>query len=175
MQPEIATVAGIATTETVEVVIADYRDPAHGAAIVQLMDVYAGDPMGGGTPLSEYARANLPAALARVPGAITLLGQVEGQAVALMTALPGFSTFKCRPLLNIHDVIVLPAYRGRGCTQLLLQALEAVARARGCCKLTLEVLEGNAAARRAYTRFGFSGYELDPAMGKALFWEKPLP
>jgi GNAT superfamily N-acetyltransferase len=156
------------------IITADYRDPAHGAAIVQLMDAYACDPMGGGAPLSDYARANLPAALAQVPGAVTLLCQVEGQMVGLMTALPGFSTFRCRPLLNIHDVVVLPAYRGRGCTQMLLAALEAVARARGCCKLTLEVLEGNVPARRAYTRFGFSGYELDPAMGKALFWEKPL-
>ena len=52
--------------------------------------------------------------------------------------------------------------------------LEAMARQRGCCKLTLEVLEGNHGARRAYLDFGFEGYQLDPAMGQALFFEKKL-
>jgi hypothetical protein len=40
--------------------------------------------------------------------------------------------------------------------------------------VTLEVLEGNQIAKNAYIKFGFAGYELDPKMGKALFWEKPL-
>jgi hypothetical protein len=29
-------------------------------------------------------------------------------------------------------------------------------------------------AKNAYLKFGFAGYALDPQMGKALFWEKPL-
>ena len=41
-------------------------------------------------------------------------------------------------------------------------------------KLTLEVLEGNSVAQSAYRAFGFEGYELDPQMGKALFWQKKL-
>ena len=40
--------------------------------------------------------------------------------------------------------------------------------------VTLEVLDGNAPARRAYQRFDFTAYELDPAQGKALFWEKKI-
>ena len=56
----------------------------------------------------------------------------------------------------------------------MLGKVELLARDRGCCKLTLEVLEGNAVARSAYEKFGFTGYELDPAMGKAHFWEKKL-
>lgn len=43
-----------------------------------------------------------------------------------------------------------------------------------CCKLTLEVLEGNKLAQQVYRRFGFQGYELDPKMGRALFYEKKL-
>jgi ribosomal protein S18 acetylase RimI-like enzyme len=44
----------------------------------------------------------------------------------------------------------------------------------GCCKLTLEVLEGNSIAQAAYRSLGFDAYQLDPSLGKALFWEKKL-
>jgi len=37
------------------------------------------------------------------------------------------------------------------------------------------VLEGNGAAQAAYSSAGFRPYQLDPAMGRAQFWEKPLP
>jgi len=52
--------------------------------------------------------------------------------------------------------------------------VEEVAMAGDCCKLTLEVLEGNKLAQQVYRRFGFQGYELDPKMGRALFYEKKL-
>ena len=51
---------------------------------------------------------------------------------------------------------------------------EAHARAIGCCKLTLEVLSGNMVATRAYLRFGFAQYALDPAVGHAMFMQKWL-
>jgi hypothetical protein len=59
-------------------------------------------------------------------------------------------------------------------SKLLLQEVEEIALDLGCCKLTLEVLEGNHVAQSAYKAFGFSGYELNPKMGKTLFWEKKL-
>ena len=56
----------------------------------------------------------------------------------------------------------------------ILAKVEEVARERKCCKLTLEVLEGNKIAQNAYRSFGFEGYELDPKIGKAMFWQKIL-
>jgi len=38
----------------------------------------------------------------------------------------------------------------------------------------LEVLSNNEVAKSAYSKFGFSGYELDPKAGAALFWQKTL-
>lgn len=99
---------------------------------------------------------------------------VDSQPAGLVVCLEGFSTFACKPLLNIHDAIVALPYRGRGLSKLLLQKAEEIAFDLGCCKLTLEVLEGNHVAQSAYKAFGFSGYELNPEMGKALFWEKKL-
>ena len=94
--------------------------------------------------------------------------------VGLVLCFEGFSSFLCQPLLNIHDVVVDPRFRGQGVAQQLLQEVESIARQRGCCKLTLEVLSGNLAAQSAYKKFGFAAYELDPAMGQAMFWQKYL-
>ncbi|SRR5690554_1698170 len=157
-----------------EILQVDYSNPDHCQDWIGLLDAYAQDPMGGGQPLSPFAKANLAGALAKRPDALSLLAYVEGQAVGLVNCFEGFSTFACKPLLNIHDVVVLKDYRGLGISRQLLARVEAIARERGCCKLTLEVLEGNRVARQAYEGYGFKGYELDPAMGQALFLEKPL-
>lgn len=95
-------------------------------------------------------------------------------ALGLVNCIEGFSTFVCRPLVNVHDVVVLQAHRGQRITQRMLERVEQEARARGACKLTLEVLPGNASALRAYEREGFAGYQLDPAFGAALFLQKKL-
>ena len=91
-----------------------------------------------------------------------------------MVSFEGFSTFQCRPLLNIHDVAVAGKYRGEGLSKRLLAAAEELAVRLGCCKLTLEVLEGNTISQAASRSLGLDGYQLDPALGKALFWEKKL-
>ncbi|MFM2429531.1 MAG: hypothetical protein RLZZ511_744 [Cyanobacteriota bacterium] len=159
---------------TIAIVRANYALPEHGQSIVQLMDTYARDPMGGGTGLSDYAKANLVSELAARSLARSMLAYVDGTAAGLVNCLEGFSTFACQPLLNIHDVIVAPDFRGRGLGKLMFAEVEAIAREIGCCKLTLEVLEGNEVAQKLYRSCGFQGYVLDPQMGHALFWEKKL-
>lgn len=152
----------------------DYQNPDHGNDLIRLMGLYAGDPMGGGKELSDHVRQNLVAALSNIPGAFSILAYDGDTAVGLITCFESFSTFACQPLINIHDVIVAPDYRGSGIVQLMLLKVEQIAIEKGCCKLTLEVLDGNHTAKRCYQKFGFSGYELDPASGRALFWEKKL-
>ena len=153
---------------------ADYRAPADRAALVALLDAYARDPMGGGTPLADDVKARLCDELAVLPSAASFIAWIGDEAVGLVNTFEGYSTFKARPLLNVHDIAVLPAQRGRGVGQALLAASEAHARERGCCKLTLEVLSGNQRALRSYQRFGFAPYVLDPAEGHALLMQKWL-
>lgn len=157
-----------------QVKLADYKAPTDRAAIEMLMANYALDPMGGAEPLSGDVLSGLCDALANVPNAATILIFDGESPVALATVFQGFSTFKCKPLLNIHDVIVLPAYRGRGIGKRLMCEVEKLAEQRGCCKLTLEVLQGNAVAQAVYLRCGFVAYQLDPQQGQALFWQKDL-
>ena len=158
----------------IEIILADYNDPAHQAAIIELLDEYARDPMGGAKGLSDWTKENLPAALAGTANAFSILALADGTPAGLINCFQTLSTFKCKPLVNIHDVMVSRVFRGKGLSTAMLAKVEETARQRGCCKLTLEVLEGNTIARKSYRKFGFQGYELDPAMGNAMFWEKPL-
>ncbi len=153
---------------------ADYANPAHASALVHLLDAYAADPMGGGEGLSDFAKANLIPGLAARPQAYSVLAYLGDVPVGLVNCIEGFSTFACRPLVNVHDVAVLPAYRGRAIADQMLVLCEAIARERGACKMTLEVLQGNVGAIRAYERFGFAGYQLGSTMGQASFMQKWL-
>ena len=157
-----------------EIVRVRYDEPSHAAALVELLDAYARDPAGGGEGLSEFARANLIAELATRPFIFSVLAFEGGTAVGLINAIEGFSTFACRPLVNIHDVVVLADHRRRGVASQMLAEVEAIARERGACKLTLEVLDGNRSARTLYEKLGFDDYRLDPAMGHAQFMQKWL-
>lgn len=153
---------------------ADPMKAEHGRAIVDLLDQYAGSPNGGGQGLSDVVKARLPAALAARSTAHIFLAMHGSEPAGLVICFEGFSTFQCRPLLNIHDVIVAEKFRGKGLSKRLLAAVEAHATQLNCCKLTLEVLEGNTIAQAAYRSLGFHSYQLDPTLGKALFWEKKL-
>ena len=153
---------------------ADYHNPVHAAALVQLLDAYAQDPAGGGEALSDFAKANLAKALAARPQAFSVLAFADEQPVGLINCIEGFSTFACRPLVNVHDVAVLAGFRGQRVGEQMLVLVEQIAQERGACKLTLEVLAGNASAIRLYERVGFAGYQLDPAMGQAQFFHKWL-
>jgi ribosomal protein S18 acetylase RimI-like enzyme len=153
---------------------ADLDVPEHARAVVQLLDEYACDLMGGGERLSEYCVTNLPRELQRRSNIHVALAFVDGAPAGLCISIEGFSTFACKPLLNIHDVAVSPAFRGRGISKALMAHVEETARRLGCCKITLEVLSENHVAMNLYKSVGFSQYQLDPKSGGALFLQKKL-
>ncbi len=158
----------------IEIVQADYHDPAHARALVEMLDAYARDPAGGGTGLSDFARSHLVPALAARPQAFSVLAFDGPEPVGLVNCIEGFSTFACKPLVNIHDLAVAASHRGQRIGESMLTRVAQLARARGACKLTLEVLSGNHSANRLYTRSGFISYQLDPALGHAQFLQKWL-
>lgn len=153
---------------------ADLSNTEHAQAYLTLMSHYASDPMGGNEDLSDFVKQNLVPTLLKRNDVFIVLVFKDKQPAALLTAIEGFSTFSCKALLNIHDVVVHQDFRGQKLTSLLFSEIERIARSRDCCKITLEVLEGNTIAKNAYTKQGFSGYQLDPEFGNAIFWSKPL-
>jgi len=158
-----------------EIVNADLSSDRHAGAILSLLNEYALDLMGGQAALPEFVQTNLIPGLKQRPSSHVVLAFMDGNPAGLLIAFEGFSTFACKPLLNIHDVVVAEKYRGLGISKKMLGRAEEIAKGIGCCKLTLEVLEGNAVAQSLYQSCGYEGYSLDPTMGKALFWQKKLP
>lgn len=161
-------------SRAIEICRVDYANPAHAHALVFLLDDYARDPMGGAEGLSAFAKAHVVQGLASRPQAYSVLAFAGDEPVGLVNCIEGFSTFTAKPLVNVHDVAVVAAYRGRGVAQKMLALSEAIARQRGACKMTMEVLSGNAGAVRLYEYLGFFAYQLDPAMGQAQFYQKWL-
>jgi len=162
----------VAADLIVEVI--DYANEDDAADLLALLDVYAGDPMGGGAPLPNEVRDRVVAGLSATHGAFSMIARMDGVAVGLANCFVTYSTFAAAPLVNVHDFVVASGHRGRGIGKALLAAIDVEACKRGACKVTLEVLSGNAPAKALYAGCGFGDYQLDPAAGHALFWQKKL-
>lgn len=158
----------------IETVQADLSNEGHASDFLYVLCSYAEDPMGGGGPLPEDVKERLVHALQEQDSNRVVLCYVDEKIAGIANCFLGFSSFKARPLMNIHDFAVLPEYRGQGLSKHLLEKVEDIAQTEGCCKLTLEVLDNNHKAKHVYQVFGFEGYELNPEMGKAVFWQKNL-
>jgi ribosomal protein S18 acetylase RimI-like enzyme len=152
---------------------ADLADSRDAAAIVTLVDSYAVDPVGGGRPLPADVRERLISALRSHPTTLVLLAFAGDEPAGVAVCFFGLSTFKARPLLNIHDLAVVPKHRGMGVGRALLQAAEQHARRAGCCKLTLEVQDDNNRARALYQSFGFEDFVVGVSK-PTRFLAKPL-
>lgn len=148
--------------------IADFSNPAHSQAIVELIDMYSQDEFGSSSELAADVRQRL------IPGlvaahAVCVLAKAAEEYVGVALCLPGFSSFRAQPLLNIHDIAVKPDHRGQGVGRALLVAVEEEARRRGCCKITLEVRADNVLAQEVYRRAGYQS--MSP---ETFFWSRPL-
>lgn len=162
------------TLDSIRIAAIDLDNASHAQSLIELLEHYARDPMGGGKGLTHDARERLVPELRKIPGYAGALAYIGEEPVGLINCFTGFSTFAARPLLNIHDIVVRKERRGRGVAHALLEWAQQLATRLHCCKLTLEVLSNNHQALRAYKRAGFKPYVLDPAAGQALFLQKIL-
>lgn len=135
--------------------LADHRLPSDLEAVIAMLDLYAQDPMGGAKPLSDEVKAKLRVDLPAVPGAFSILAEDVDGPIGVAICFMGYSTFGAKPLVNVHDLSVVPWARGRGAGKALLEAVAQHARGLGCGKVTLEVRDDNPAAR-LYRREGFT-------------------
>ena len=158
----------------INVIKANYLDSKHEKEIQELLSIYASDPMGGGKSLDKKVKENIVKELSKLPYAFSLIAYADEEPIGLANCFESFSTFACKPLINIHDFVVLEKCRGNGISQKMLNKVEEIAISKGCCKITLEILSNNESAKVAYKKFGFSSYELDPKAGVALFWQKKI-
>lgn len=153
----------------VHIFLADLSNPAHQSTIIELLDMYCRDNFGDCQPLADDARASLIPGMIKHGGARVFLAMDGEESLGMALCFLGFSSFRGKPLVNIHDIAVSPAARGRGIGRKLLAAVETEARAFGCCKVTLEVRSDNARAMGLYQSVGFK-----PSEPETFFWSQKL-
>ena len=127
------------------------------------------DPMGEAEPMSKLQQLRLVDGLNCNEKADVVFAIYENQAVGLVTIFENFSTFKAKPFINLHDIIVEPPFRGKGIGKLLLQKVIEIAQERKCCKVSLEVREDNVKAQTMYIDEGFNN-----TSPKMFYWTKYL-
>jgi ribosomal protein S18 acetylase RimI-like enzyme len=153
---------------------ADLCDPDDQRAIVALTLAYAQDPMGGCETLGQEVQNRLISGLQAMPTTLIFLAYIDNQPIGIATCFLGFTTFLAKQLINVHDLAVLPDYRGRGIGRKLLEAVEMKGIELECGKLTLEVQSENVIAQRTYQQAGFNNGKCGDLSGRVYFFVKYL-
>lgn len=151
----------------IEIIKGNIHNEEDAADMLALLDLYMQDPMGGYGPMpEELAAANLEK-LKQQSNYLFFIAKYNGQAAGLANCFVGFSTFKAKQLINIHDFAVSPHFRRLGIGKALMDYLIQYAAENDFCKVTLEVRHDNYGAQKLYKQSGF--VECEPPM---YFWEK---
>jgi ribosomal protein S18 acetylase RimI-like enzyme len=151
------------------ILLADLNNSEHQRSIVDLLDMYCRDRFGDSKPLSDTARENLIPGLLKHGGARVFLAYEDEKPLGVAICMIGFSSFRGKPLINIHDLAVSPAARGQGVGRKLLRAVTDEAKTLGCGKVTLEVRSDNARAIGLYQSVGFK-----PSEPETYFWTQTI-
>lgn len=147
----------------------DLNNDEHCRQLIRLLDVYMQDEMGNGAPMKKDLAPKILDGLRKHESFLGFFVLVDGYFAALANCNKNFSTFRAKPLINIHDFVVHPDYRGKGVGQFLLDSIYEFGRQNGYCKINLEVREDNHKAQQLYEKAGYE--DCKPRMH---FWEKVL-
>lgn len=147
----------------------DIFNEEHSLQLIRLLDFYMQDEMGNSAPMPLELAPKIIEGLKKYPGYIGFFVIADGQFAALANCNKNFSTFKAMPLINIHDFIVHPDFRGKGVGRFLLDSISRFFLDHGYCRINLEVRYDNLKAQKLYKDAGYS--ECNPPM---FFWERQL-
>ena len=151
------------------IIEADCRNPQDIRFLLDMLDIYKTDAMGGENAFSKEEQRRLIDLFENTPNVLAFLAFAETEAVGASVCFTSFSTFAAKPLINIHDICISPRYRNRGLGRSMMLAIMQKAENLECGKITLEVREDNQVAKHLYTSLGF--VESSPNM---LFWHKKI-
>lgn len=142
----------------------------HADAIVNLLNEYRADPMGGSLPkMTSTDESLLIQGLSITVNCFIVLAKTEKIFCGMAVCFWGYSTFLCKPLCNIHDFIISKYFRSKGIGLALLRYVQKEAENRGCAKITLEVRSDNSVAKSLYSKAGFS-----PGKNPMEFWIREI-
>lgn len=147
----------------------DFENTVHCNAVVDLMNHYMMDKMGDHPPHTHESAKRLIEGLKNHCNKLCILAEEDGKFIGLVNCFIGFGTFAAKPFINVHDVVVLEAYRGKGVGRIMLEFVAQKAREMDCAKITLEVRHDNPGAQHLYNSLGYK--DGTPPM---YFWTKYL-
>ena len=155
--------------KSLEIFDCDFSNKSHTEGLIFLLDHYKKGAMGDGEPLSEDTKTEVVEGLKKHPSLLILLVKYEGEFAGLSNCFVNFATFSATPFINIHDIVILEKFRGKGLGRQLMNAIAERAKKIGCKKITLEVRADNTNAQHLYKSLGYT--ECEPVMH---FWTKYL-
>lgn len=85
--------------------------------------------------------------------------EVDRNVIGIAVCFKGFSTYKQKELLNIHDFYLQKNYQGNGIGRLFLEFIEKECKKNNFCRVTLEVYGDNVNAIKLYKKSGYVGSE----------------
>ncbi|NBC84369.1 MAG: GNAT family N-acetyltransferase [Bacteroidetes bacterium] len=150
----------------IDIIECNFNDAVHLRNLVELINVYITDDMGGGEIIQGEKKKAFLEGLKNQSNRLILFARYKGEYAGLAVCFVNFGTFAAKPFINIHDFVVHPNHRGKKIGAALMQAVIDQARSKKCAKVNLEVREDNHIARQLYKKFGFS--ESVPKMN---FWQ----
>lgn len=150
-----------------QLVKVNLENKKHCSALLSLLNDYMLDEMGIGKPMPAELGPKIIKGLKNHPVYLGFFVCNENEYAALANCNLNFSTWKAKPLINIHDFTVSPNFRNQGIGLFLLNGISAYAKENGYCRLNLEVRQDNFKAQNLYKKAGFT--ECNPPN---YFWEK---
>ena len=114
----------------------DFDNSEDLSGFTMLLKHYSADPAGGGERIAEEHIQDTIHGLAERHYAHSFLAHLDNRAVGLVTCFESFSTFWAKPILNIHDFVVLKSYRNQGIAQKMLTGIESSQKERLCKNYT---------------------------------------
>ena len=84
----------------------------------------------------------------------SLICSRAGRTVGYAVFYFAYSTFSCRPVLFVEDILVLPEERGRGAGKAMMKELARIAVREGCDQMEWLVLDWNAPSIKFYEGLG---------------------
>ncbi len=151
------------------IILGDIKNEEHQRAMIQQLDLYMQDPMGGVGPISEDLSTKVLEGLKKQSNYIFFLAIHKGEYVGFANCYINFSTFKARQYINIHDFAVSKEFRSLGIGKRMMSEIVGFAKENGFSKVTLEVRDDNNSAQKLYRSMGFR--DCIPPM---FYWEKVI-
>lgn len=152
-----------------KIIDAEMNNTDHINDLIKVLENYKTGEMGDGLAYTESEKARLTTQFIVHPNLMVYLIYSEGEIAGGAVCFKSFSTFNTENIINIHDLVIIDKFRGKGLGRILTEYVVEKGREQLCSRLTLEVREDNGIAQSLYKKFGFDN--MSPNMH---FWRKKL-